>query len=338
MNKLEEYRDLFSGIAPWAGMSPKGCRADFLGAFTDIAFDLRYTENPPEIGGRYVETRLPQLDNTKPPGTPLDVANLRGEGWFEAANWVIAAREARERFVMITLGACYGAQAVGSYLALQKLNPMPCKLVAVEPVPENMELLRRHFRNNGIDSDVHWLVPTAVSSGCDPAFFAMTPWSMGSQNCFSTNERSAREDYYRRVISSGKVAEALSDLLLRNSTGIEVSGRSADGAPLKGEIKYVSALTLAELLGPFTMVDYLESDIQQSEIIAFPPFMTLLKKKVRRIHIGTHGKETHDLLHELFVREGWRVVFSYEPEGRFDTPLGSFKTGDGILTVRNPVL
>jgi hypothetical protein len=36
-----------------------------------------------------------------------------GEGWFEAVNWVEAAREARGRYVMITLGACYAAQAVG---------------------------------------------------------------------------------------------------------------------------------------------------------------------------------------------------------------------------------
>jgi 3-oxoacyl-(acyl-carrier-protein) synthase len=51
----------------------------------------------------------------------------------------------------ITLGACFAAQAVGAYRALQMLNPMPCKLVAVEPEPENIPWIRRHMRDNGID-------------------------------------------------------------------------------------------------------------------------------------------------------------------------------------------
>ena len=41
-------------------------------------------------------------------------------------------------------------------------------------------------------------------------------------------------------------------------------------------------------------------------------------------------------LHELFERDGWEMVFSYEPGSRFDSPLGSFETNDGVLTVRNP--
>ena len=46
-----------------------------------------------------------------------------GEGWFEAVNWIAAAHDARGSYTMVTLGACYGAQAVGSYQALQQLNP-----------------------------------------------------------------------------------------------------------------------------------------------------------------------------------------------------------------------
>ncbi len=104
------------------------------------------------------------------------------------------------------------------------------------------------------------------------------------------------------------------------------------------EIKLVSATTLADVLGPFDRVDYLESDIQQSEILVFPPFIDLLKRKVRRIHIGTHGKDVHRTLHGLFEQHGWEIVFSYEPNNKFDSPLGGFVTNDGVLTVVNPVL
>src|SRR5205085_9725265 len=90
---------------------------------------------------------------TEVPGFPQDSGN--GEDWFERANWIAAAREARGRFAMITLGACWGAQAVGAARALQLLNPMPCKLVAVEPVPENYAWICQHMRDNGIDPDEH---------------------------------------------------------------------------------------------------------------------------------------------------------------------------------------
>ena len=84
------------------------------------------------------------------------------------------------------------------------------------------------------------------------------------------------------------------------------------------EIKLVSAVTLRDVLAPFEFVDYLDSDIQQSEIIVFPPFLDLLKRKVRRIHIGTHGKDVHRSLHELFRvgRLGDRVQLRAERHAR----------------------
>jgi hypothetical protein len=322
MNKLEDFKDVFAGVQPWAGEVPKGYTVDFVGMLTDVTFRQAFTGDPTTIAERYVETRLPSLDES-------------GEWWFETVNWFVAAREASDRFVMITLGAWHGSQAVGSLRALQQVNPMPCKLVAVEPVPENVALVRRHFQNNGIDPDAHWIVPMAISDCTDPVLFAIVPQRFGPQNCVSTNEGPARERYYRDLVGGGKTEQALSDLLLRNSTGITVVGEGAAGEPPQGEIRYVSAITLSELLGPFDKVDYLESDIQESEKLVFPPFMDLLKRKVRRIHIGTHGKQTHWTLHDLFAREGWDIVFSYEPQTVHETVLGTFRTEDGVLTVRN---
>jgi hypothetical protein len=103
-----------------------------------------------------------------------------------------------------------------------------------------------------------------------------------------------------------------------------------------GEIKLVSSITLNELLGPFDLVDYLEADIQQSEILVFPAFIDLLSQKVRRIHIGTHGKDVHWELHNLFEKNGWEMVFSFEPNAVHESALGTFETNDGVLTVKNP--
>jgi hypothetical protein len=135
-------------------------------------------------------------------------------------------------------------------------------------------------------------------------------------------------------LRAGLAEQAVNNLLRYNSTGV----LHDIGAGVAGEVKFVSAVTLADLLWPFRRVDLLEVDIQQSEIVALPPFMDLLRRKVRRIHIGTHGADVHWELHRMFESRGWQIIFSYEPNARHESALGSFETNDGVLTVRNPDL
>lgn len=322
MNRLEDYATVFDGVAPWAGDVPKGYLVDFTGALIDARFRAMFGLDPETVGGSHQQTAAPTI--------------VDGEGWFEAVDWVLAARAARDRFVMMTLGACYGAQAVGAYRILQQVNPMPCTLVAVEPEPENFEWVERHFRDNGIDPADHWLVQMAISDRNEPVLFPIGAPGSGAQNCFATNEAAARRNYADDFINAGRADEALRNLLLHNTTGI--TKELVPGEAFMAEIKLVSAVTLRELLGPFDRVDYLEADIQQSEILVFPPFVDLLRKKVKRIHIGTHGANVHWSLHDLFMTTGWEIVFSFEPNARHETALGSFATNDGVLTVRNPDL
>ncbi len=104
------------------------------------------------------------------------------------------------------------------------------------------------------------------------------------------------------------------------------------------EIKSLSSITLRDLLSPFDFVDYVEADMQQSEILVFPPCIGLLREKVRCIHIGTHGAEIHSSLHDMFEQSGWEIVFSYAPDAKHESDLGTFEVNDGVLTVRNPDL
>ena len=327
MNRLEDYAHIFDGVEPFAGAVPKGYTVDFLGILTDARFQEAQGIDPDTVGGHHVTTALPPL---------WDKDTGNGEGWIEIVNWFVAAREARDRFVMITLGACWGAQAVGSAAALRRVNPMPCKLVAVEPVPMNFQWTARHMRDNGIDPDRQWLLETAISDRNTPVLFPVGAPGSGAQNCVATNRPAMREVYADELIAAGRSDEALRSLLVDNTTGITKS--LVAGSNLTAEVKIVSAVTLRDLLGPFDVVDYLESDIQQSEIVVFPPYMDLLKRKVRRIHIGTHGRDVHWTLHDMFKQQGWEMVFSYEPNAEHESARGPFSTNDGILTVRNPGL
>lgn len=326
MNNLLKYSALFNDITPWSGIVPNGFTVDFLGTLTRKSFLDLWGHDPLYVDGNQLDVPRPSLDGKE----------KNCEFWFEAADWVLAAREARQRFVMVTLGALFGYQAVGSYRTLQLLNPMPCKLVAVEPIPANMERLRLHMQDNGIDPAEHWLLQTAISDRNEPVFFPVGSPGLGAQNCIATNEESARQGYFEFFVEQGQVEEALRNVLLHNTTGLEKEIIAGQGH--MGEIKAVSSITLKDVLSPFDRVDFLEADIQQSEIVVFPPFVDLLRKKVRRIHLGTHGKDVHAALRNMFADAGWEIVFSYEPDSEFDTPLGGFKTNDGILTVLNPNL
>ena len=119
---LADQCRVFDAIEPFAGEVPTGFQVDFLGTLTDVNFLVLLASDPATTGGTYVRTSMPELSRD-------------GEEWFEAVDWMVAAREASGTYLMMTLGANYAAQAVRASRALQLLNPMPFKLVAVEPSP-----------------------------------------------------------------------------------------------------------------------------------------------------------------------------------------------------------
>jgi hypothetical protein len=325
-NDLEMYAHLFDGITPWSGIVPAGHVVDFLGNVTPKEFFEPWGANPVFVDGCHLDVPIPSL-------------GLESSGedfWFEAVDWVLAARSARGRFVMMTLGALYGYQAVGCWRMLQLLNPMPSKLVAVEPIPGNVLRMKALMRANGIDPDQQWIVQAVVSDSNEPAFFPLGAVGAGSQNCVSTDNQGVREYYLKQFIMEDRAAEALEKLLLHNSTGLEKE--IVSGENICAEIKLVSCVTLGDLLGPFERVDYIEADMQESEIRAFPPFLDLLRRKVKRIHIATHGRGVHADLLGLFASTGWRIAFDYAPESTHPSPWGEFTTNDGVLSVVNPDL
>jgi FkbM family methyltransferase len=318
VDRFQQIDRLLEAITPWSGEVAPGYVVDFLGILTDGEF-LWNQAGP--CGGRHVETERPTIAS-------------HGEGWFEAADWLASAHEARGRYVAVSLGAAFGHQLVGAWKAVQALNPLPTLLVAVEPVPENCARVRRHMATNGIDPDEHWIIQAAVARDNEPILFPVGGPGAGSNSGAEIN--TAR---FRRIIGDvlrrdGAAERVLDNMLLHNSTGIVHDL----GAGLSGEIKFVSAVTLADVLAPIDRVDLLEVDIQSSEAEIFPSMMTLVSRKVRRVHIGTHGSDVHRMLRALFAGAGWEIVFDYWP-GKHITARGPLELEwDGILTARNPAV
>jgi len=282
-NDVGFYANLLAGLSKWkervrAGHPVSFCASTNTEVFTAKGDDqgLGSMRRSEAVGEIPVRVHTPIQD---------------GENWFREVNRFMAAREVENSAVIIMLGADRGTAAVRSYRMLQLLNPLPCKLVLVDPKPENLAHARRHLLENGLDPADHWLVPLALGAGNTPV--------------------------HLRSGAQGNQGE---------------STISADIGAL------VSAISLQELLGPFEQVDYLDAHLRQPEIEVFAPFIDLLRRKVRRIHIGAHDNDSHQALLNLFAQNGWDIVFSFEPNAHFETPLGDFDTNDGVLTVVNPDL
>ncbi|MBT7666478.1 MAG: hypothetical protein HN608_16280, partial [Rhodospirillaceae bacterium] len=310
VNDFAPYMDIFEGMEPFSGYVEKGFLIDFVGQRTDANFRTIWGVDPETSGGRDMQTKLPDLSG--------------GEAWFEYFNWVAAAKEARGSYVMMTLGSCYGGQAVGSYLALQALNPMPSMLVAVDGVPENMEMTRKQFRDNGINPDEHWMIEAAMSGDNKPVLFPIGAPGSGTQNCIVTNSGANRMAILDLAKKAGATERLAQSLLMRNSTDLTIDLAPGTEYDFSGEITFVSAVTLNDLLAPFPRVDFVEADLQQSEKVVFPPAMDALTKKVRRVLLGTHGRDTHDRMERLFQDHGWDILFSYPPEQTYETPYATF--------------
>ena len=185
-----------------------------------------------------------------------------GEGFFEAVDWFAAANEASGRYTMVTLGACYGAQAVATYRALQRVNALPAKLVAVEADPENFTWMTKHFTDNGIDPSQHWLLNAALHGSNDVVLFPIG--SPGSARVTAVPPMLVLAGAIRRANSADpSLRERVRELLLRGETGIAVN--MAPGWDFPALCQNGQRLDICRRLIPFELIDLLESDIQGSE-------------------------------------------------------------------------
>ncbi len=319
--KLNALMGAFEGIEPWKGEVPTGRSRTFIGALSPVeAWDRGKT--PPK-GTSYQETHLPCVTD--------------GETFFEWISTLLAVRSAHRKFTMVSLGAHFGGPLVNAALALQKLNPMPFSLVGVEADPNTCVALAEHFRENGIDPNDHWIINCALSDSNRPVVFPVCELRPGSNSALHTDEQ--RQFLVDTIINSGQAEAILKNIVLEGSTRVHVQLDSPDGAPeAEAELRFVSTNTVADILHPLAFVDYLDIDIQKAEAYALPPAIEILSRKVRWLHLGTHGFDIHDSMREMFASDGWEILFDFQPASKFDTAEGPFVTCDGVLFAYNPAL
>ena len=308
-------KGLFADIEPWRGLAPAGHMCNFLGVVRPPGVGV-----DPGVPARAVAPELPTL--------------RWGEGYYEWVTIHRAVTAAATRFTAVSLGAHFGGPLVNAAALLRRLRPgVRFKLVAVEGDPSMCALAAAHFRDNGIDPDDQAIVNAVVAPDNRPVPFTVSDVRTGSNVAFhgQTERR-----YIADLVVRNKLEVAVATgLLLDGTTGLTTR---LPGTEIACEIAMASAVTVADVLGPLGVVDSLEIDIQSSEAVVLPPAIALLDRKVRRIHLGTHGGDVHVAMRGLFHDHGWEIESDLLPETTYAMPEGSFRTQDGVLGLSNPRL
>jgi len=281
-------------------------RTDFLGVRTRIEFeaDMPYAPSLCEPAAA-------------DPVLPRDAYPGFDEEYFEWIDVLETVCEARDRFTMIELGAGYGRWLVRAVAALRVVNPLPFRLVAVEPEPTHFGWLHEHLRENDIDPSDHVLVEAAVTAHGRPV-----PFHVGNA-----------AGWYGQAIAD---PSALHSAPVRALRRLMARWRHSDAAATS--VVRVPSVTLQDLLADLDRVDLVDLDVQGAEADVLGAAIDALDRKVRRVHVGTHAAEIEEALRVLFRGRGWQAIHDFPCLKASATPYGEIGFNDGVQTWLNPAL
>ena len=248
---------VFEPYDPWTGEVEAGWDVNFLGVRTRVAFFSLMEQLGDFSESRWIEAERP----------------VPNDEYFEWIALLEAVAEAEHSFVVVELGAGWGRWIVNGVAALRQRNALPYHVVGVESEPTHFAWMKQHLEDNGVEPQCATLVEAAVASEDGTVWF----------------EVGAPADWYgQRVVDAPAVTErrglrrAAASLLRRRPSTEE--DRS---------VRLVRAMSIASLLKDVARVDLLDLDIQGSEADALEPAVTVLAEKVKRVCVGTHGRENN---------------------------------------------
>jgi FkbM family methyltransferase len=277
----------FGKLQLYSGTPPAGWIVDFLGIRTQWKFvDGHWPHTAEQISRMWQQVPAPEVN---------------GLEYYEWVDLLHAVLSARERFVMVELGAGYGRWAVRAARLVERLNPLPITLVAVEAEPTHFGWLQEHFVDNGLDPAQHNLVCAPVAGSRVPVNFLV-----------------------------GQAATCYGQAIVPTT----------DPRPDGLQAQAMAAITLAEIVEPYRRVDLIDLDIQGAELDVLGAAIKALDTQVKRLQIGTHGPEIEQGLRHVLRAHGWQLVHDFPCGAKVVVPNldQELEVGDGVQTWINPRL
>jgi FkbM family methyltransferase len=267
----------------------------------------------------------------------------------EWAGVLRAVLEADSQMVAVELGAGWAPWLVTAARAAALIGIPRVSLIGVEGCKEHCEYMTTHFLDNGLNPDHHTLIHGVVGTTDGIAEFPLLPdpsADYGARAIFA-DKAQAGVGYakrsrllLRRLGRKGvRVVRAGIRSLRDNWKGIRANGSNGSKQPALNErtILRVQRFSLSTLLRSFTIVDLVHVDIQGDEYDVIASAPQILKKKVKRLVIGTHSRAIEQNLLDQLAGHGW-VLESEESCKFLQQGDKMLLTRDGCQVWRNPIL
>jgi FkbM family methyltransferase len=302
-----QHHEVFSHFTPFQGQVPADYGIDFLGTKTHKDF----------LAGMYTYVAGTMLTTGYPP------VNEEYLEWIDLLESIVAARES---YTILDLGAGFGRWSVRAACALKQYNhQLPYTLIAVEAEPVVFGWMGRHFQDNDIDPSQHRLIHAAIAEQPGDVLFNIGGPRGGPF------DRSPDEWYGQFLANDNNVLG-----------GYEEDGEYS-GFPVRlyksgWRSINVPGVSLGGLLKDLNRVDLVDMDVEGQELPSVLSAIEELDAKVKRLHIGTHGKEIEDGLRQLLSIHGWHCLFDYTLFSRNETPWGTVDCENGVQSWVNPRL
>jgi FkbM family methyltransferase len=244
----------------------------------------------------------------------------------EWAGVLRAVLEAGTQIVAVELGAGWGPWSVTVARAAQARGIRHVRLVGVEASKVHLEFMHTHLADNGIHPSQHTLIHGVVGPADGVAEFPILPEPAADYGAQAVFARSAPEAAAPRRFPGAHRARALFRRLFRPAR------RPHRGAP---GMERVACYSVGTILRPFSEVDLVHFDIQGSEVQVMTSARGILKQKVKRIVVGTHGRAIEEQLHGELASQSWILeaddACTYRQHGQL---IALYE--DGCQVWRNP--
>ncbi len=266
------------------------------------------TEHVDWIGMRYRPEWWPDVPTPEFPAL--------NEELFEWIDLLEAVNSARGRFTMLELGAGFGRWGIRGALAAKQRGIPHIRARFVEGEPQHVRWIRDALALNGLNDIDASIVEAAASYAGQPIPFvvAMQDHDAGS--------------WYGQSVGP--------------AAGLNPTERTYFGHRVHelswGDAIYVHTVTFEELAAGLDLIDFVDMDLQGAELELIENAADLFSRKVRRVHIGTHGSEIEDKLRWIFQSEGWTPQWDFPLQTRVETEFGPVLFNDGVQGWINPRL
>lgn len=275
-----------SDITPWSGHTNGRFHVDFLGVRTHADF---FTGLRPAAAGRL---------RTSPPAV--------SELLMEYAACLLAVSANRSGCTVLELGAAWGVWTARATAVARQLR-VPLRSIAVEPMPAQIDFMRRHYATNGLRGDCHRIVPAAVTAAGHHAWLKFSsPLHLGAY-----------------TVSDDWAAFHTYSVLVGLPEWLPVPTRD------RSFVARVAAVPIAEIADSEPGFDFVHIRLNGS------PHRMLGEAGLRAARTGMvvcPGLNSADAatLDNTFAQSGFRPIFSIQPGASLNGPRGPVQLRSGM--------